>query len=110
MSIKHGLLIATVATMISFSAYAGEGLSGNEWADDCSSNTVTRDTACVGYARGLADGLHLWIKELVCIPQEVTAGQLKDVGQRYLNAHPETRHLDAARLLSTAFMDAWPCK
>jgi hypothetical protein len=111
MSIK--LFIATVATMVSFNANAQ--ITGNTWTDDCFSQDTDRVTSCISYARRLADGLIVWQQTapagaLACIPLQVDAEQLLDVGHRYLSSHPETRHLGAYILLSTAFKEAWPCK
>jgi hypothetical protein len=49
------LFIASVATSVSFNANAQ--ITGNTWAAHCSSQDTDRVMSCIGYARGLADGL-----------------------------------------------------
>jgi Rap1a immunity proteins len=112
MSLKCRLLIATVATMVSFNAYA-ETFSGNELLAKCSSHDTGLELSCSIYFLGLLDGHALWKSSsdapVACLPQQVSVGQTLDVGVRYLKAHPEIRHRPAALLLRDAFKQAWPC-
>jgi Rap1a immunity proteins len=112
--INWRLLIATVATVVSFNACA-DVLSGNEWLADCSANENFRKLACLRFAEGVANGIALWAGSSranapMCLPDGgVSTGQVQDVGVRYVRAHPEIRHLPAATLLLAAFKEAWPC-
>jgi Rap1a immunity proteins len=103
---------AVVATMVSFHAYA-ETFSGNELLAKCSSHDAGLELSCSTYFLGLLDGHALWKVSsdapVACIPQQVSVGQVLDVGVRYLKAHPEIRHRSAAFLLRDAFKEAWPC-
>ncbi len=48
--------------------------------------------------------------ENVCVPDEVTVGQITKVVVKYLKDHPEKLHLGAGLLTMTALKDAFPCK
>lgn len=50
------------------------------------------------------------IKMGICLPAEVTSGQMTDVFCKSLSEHPERRHFTAASLLEAAFAEAFPCK
>jgi hypothetical protein len=70
---------------------------------------------CEGFIVAVADELRVAYasfapKAYLCIPGDVAVQQLKDVVVLYLERHPEERHLSAASLVSTALVDAFPCK
>jgi hypothetical protein len=44
-----------------------------------------------------------------CIPQQVTSGQLKEIGQRFMTVNAQDRHYEAVQILTAAFTQAWPC-
>ena len=44
-----------------------------------------------------------------CPPPDVTWEQGTDIAQKYLNDHPETRHLPADTLIITALKEKFPC-
>jgi hypothetical protein len=48
--------------------------------------------------------------EKVCIPDEVTGGQLVDVVRSWLDRNPQHRHFTAASLVVFIYREAWPCK
>jgi hypothetical protein len=105
MSLKCRLLIAAVATVVSFNTYAN---TGNRLLEHCLAPKGSGLAfGCVSYVDGVADTL-AGISALKCVPGEVNVGQMRDVGVRYLQAHPETRHRPAAELLIAAFAEAWP--
>jgi Rap1a immunity proteins len=83
--------------------------TGNKYLGNCSnSQNEMLMVHCLAYARGLADGLVLG--GLACMPQEVIAAQLVEVGLRSLRERPESRHEAIGLLLSAAFIEAWPCQ
>lgn len=43
-------------------------------------------------------------------PSGVTTNQIVDIAKKYLEAHPETRHVSAIFLLKEAFKEAFPKK
>lgn len=70
--------------------------------------------ACTLYIEGAADTYESLqsgnaIKRVMCVPQEVTGRQIKDIVIKYLGAHPETRHKEAAGQIGSALIDAFPC-
>ncbi len=46
---------------------------------------------------------------VVCLPGNVTQGQVHAVVAAYLNAHPTDWHLPATSLVRDALMEAFPC-
>lgn len=44
-----------------------------------------------------------------CVPRGATAAQLADVAWKYLDEHPQQRHLPGAHLVRESFRSAWPC-
>ena len=106
MLINCKVFIAAVATVVSFNAYAS---TGNRLLEHCLAPKGSGlAVACVSYVDGVADTL-AGISALMCVPGEVNVGQMRDVGVRYLQAHPETRHRPAAELFIAAWAEAWPC-
>jgi hypothetical protein len=69
------------------------------------SETVPRMVA-LGYVQGVAD---VYARVKVCAPQNVTAGQARDVVKQYLEINPERRHYSADSLVVNALAQVWPC-
>ena len=74
---------------------------------------------CQAYIEGVFTGYSMVSKALnlkqvgienVCVPDEVTLGQITKVVVKYLKDHPEKLHLGAGQLTMTAIKDAFPCK
>jgi hypothetical protein len=63
---------------------------------------------CLGYITGVADSLQT--AATICVPKEVTESQARDIALRYLQIHPEIRHLDADNLVEAAPVEVWPCR
>lgn len=66
------------------------------------------------YAAGILDGSavieHFEMgRSSICTATNVTIGQAGAVMCRYLENHPEKRHLTASYLAMNAFREAWPC-
>ena len=72
------------------------------------------------YNSGLADGFVAGVVEAspnICLPifrgdpskSEVTRGQIIDITVRFLESHPEQRHLSAALLVIRAISEKFPC-
>jgi hypothetical protein len=69
---------------------------------------------CMGYIQGVThteNGISLSITPMtkLCIPDDVTLSQLKDVLIAYLKDRPEERHWAAWSLVHNAINDAFPC-
>jgi hypothetical protein len=78
---------------------------GNALLSDCESNDAFSAGACLGYVTGAHDGLG---PRLVLVPENATAGQIKDVVVKYLRDNPESRNLPAGVLVMLALVKAWP--
>ena len=77
---------------------------GNELHEACSREEPFK-SFCAGYIIGVFDsfeGEH-------CAPAGVTIIQVHDVVKKYVDGHPEVRHLDATSLVLTALRRAFPC-
>src|SRR5215813_10393431 len=108
-------MLAAVLLALTTAAHAEEALvmDGHKFAEVCSRKETL--LICAGYTRGVSDTLAVWLalrpnSARACIPSAVQLDQLVDVGLDYIKRFPAERHLSAARLLTVAFVDAWPCK
>ena len=84
--------------------------SGNELWQFCSPDSNT--DACTAYIAGVSDTLgyaHPNHRSQVCVPENVTVGQLTAVVAKYLRDNPALRHNAAFELTFFAFKEAWPC-
>ena len=68
----------------------------------------TDKNAMANYVVGVHDALK--IKELFCVPNKVTVGQMADVVVKYLTNNPENRQEQAHYLVRLALTEAWPCR
>ena len=111
------------ASLLLISACAGSGLAADNYESIESGNTLLakcvgppeNQLICAGYTAGIYDMINLLettsaVPKRHCFPPGVTRLQLHDVVIRYLQEHPEQRHMGAAALVSDALEDAWPCR
>jgi hypothetical protein len=88
--------------------------TGNQLLDHCRSQIMIEQTYCEGYAVGVADALGAPGGKVfgvaACLPNGVTARQVMDVTMRFLEQHPELRHLPAVPLVAEALAEAFPCR
>jgi hypothetical protein len=61
---------------------------------------------CAGFVAGVAFAR----KPIVCVPEEVTTGQVMAVVVKYIEARPERMHEGFGSLALEALTAAWPCK
>ncbi len=66
---------------------------------------------CDAYLSGVADtiGVQGRAHAAACIPTAVTGTQLREVVDKYISAHPQSRQEKAADLTMKAFAAAFPC-
>ena len=97
--------------------------TGNELLKSCDSSDIG-NIACLYYIIGWRDAffvatLHRYgvqpnhgrnPKMGICIPNEVTNGQLQRVVVKYLRAHPEKLHGRSMFTTGRAMMEAFPCR
>ena len=91
-------------------------VSGNELMDFCAPNDDLPPFMCLGYILGAADFIGAQIEAGgtqrtvgLCLPSSVTRRQKFEVVMKYLQEHPEQRHYDAAGLILSALVQAFPC-
>lgn len=101
---------ALIVALLLFPTAAASGFySGNEIYNMCQGPGKH-----LGYIAGVWDTL-IAMHELdiapkvFCSSNDVTLGQAGDVVCRYLERHPEKRHLSASSLVGSALLEAWPC-
>jgi hypothetical protein len=98
-------LVGLMASMVS--AFGGT-ITGNEllvWCDD--KTNFSHVGACLGYIEDVVD--QLIEAHIVCVPSQVTVGQIPDMVVKYLEAKPELRHLPGPSLIYQAIQPIFPC-
>ena len=88
-------------------------MGGNKLWESCSKaeEEPCLSGRCINYIRGVTDGID-WSGQshcLYCIPENATAGQLKDVVTKWLRDSPQNRHYEAAGLVAQTLSEAFPC-
>jgi hypothetical protein len=68
---------------------------------------------CISYVVGAVDAFDIATLatgvRLFCAPDNISQGQAADIFARYIEQHPERRHLAGADLVLAAMTDAFPC-
>ena len=80
--------------------------SGNELYSDLIGRTDAEQMFALGYVVGVVDA---YIQKEVCVPQNVTQGQLAEVVTLFLASRPQIRHQPADVLVVLAVRQHWPC-
>jgi hypothetical protein len=117
------IIPALVALLVSGSAWAAKKdvdfSSGNYWYKKCSSDDLADKFYCIGYLRGLSEGLqffegsHMKIDGAYrkvapfCVPKGAVLAQRLDIFKKYLQDHPEKRHKRASILYALAIRKAF---
>lgn len=101
---KH-LLLCLALVAGSASAYFKDG---NKLLSELNNNSGTNVLPAIGmgYITGVTDAL-LGITH--CPPDNVTAGQVRDMVKNYLENTPAVRHLPANQIVSHVLKSVWPC-
>ena len=110
------MLRLSLVLMILLGSPARAGVSfydGNKLLTICNDTEgVLNLGICLGYVEAVSDVLDSgaaisgW---KACSPENVTAGQVKDIVTRFLVNHPEKRHYAAHTLVARALSEAFPC-
>ena len=71
-------------------------------------------SVCLSYAMGVIDSMEAAVKDnllepLFCMPPAVTNDQIEDIVVKYVENHPEKRHLKGAAIVQAAMVQAFPC-
>jgi hypothetical protein len=91
--------------------------TGNDLQEQCRVNDISsiREAFDGGFCSGFIEGyaqLAMMARstpKMLCLPQQVTRGQVKRVIVKYFDEHPEKLHLPAAQLVYDATNKAFPC-
>ena len=114
-------LVAVLPLMLFSSniASASEIRTGNDYYENCRSLATRQDAndsniynqaVCQGYTLGVWDSLGLFEKDTICVPLNVTLGQVVDISYDWLKRHPERRQNHAMTAIANALANAFPCK
>lgn len=85
---------------------SAEFLDGNGLLSRINDSETVPRVVALGYVQGVAD---VYARTKICAPQNITAGQARDVVKQYLELNPEKRHYSADSLVLNALAQVWPC-
>jgi hypothetical protein len=81
------------------------------WADCGASSSGRIPLACSAYVAGALDGVALAAPgQRLCPTAPVRADELAEVVRRYIAAHPQSRAIAAAAVVTAALGSAYPCR
>jgi len=108
-------LVLASGLLCSTSAFAQDKVmshtSGNELFDRCNDGTtgqIAGELSCLAWVAGASDVLSFM--RIICPPEDVTVGRMRDVLMRFLRDHPQDRHMAASYVAGVALWGAFPCK
>jgi hypothetical protein len=84
-----------------------EWMSGEQLQDVCSAKAPVDRAMCLSYVIGVLDGLRS-AERPVKVPEDVSAGQVRDVVAAYLVGHDGALALQGREVVKAAIVDAWP--
>jgi hypothetical protein len=70
---------------------------------------------CLAYVQGVVDGLIVLAsaprssEQLVCMPDSLSYTEAANLARKYLEKYPGRRQLSAARVMTSALQEAFPC-
>ncbi len=82
--------------------------TGNEMYGYCTSKRTDETLLCLGLVTGYYEGMQL---SMTCdgYSPKITTGQLHAIVVKYMNDHPDKRHLPSAALAIRSFVEAFAC-
>ena len=95
-----------LATALMCGAAHAEFYTGNDLLSKQQSSSTVDNMVALGYVMGVFDATR---GEAHCPPDNVTAGQVKDMVRNHLEATPSTRHYVADMQVRYVLNRAWPC-
>jgi hypothetical protein len=103
-------LIAAALVVASLSSPV-QAMTGNELKRNCG-DTGAKYGLCVGFVVGVVDGVLIDSPpdSIICVPDGVSHGQMKDIVLKYMNDNPANLHFPAALLVFFALGEAFPCE
>ena len=105
--------VLLAALLAPAAVHPGYFMKGADMLDACASDHPVDQAQCLGYLMGVADSFsalqYVMGTSLVCLPDEVTAGELRQVFVKYAGSHPAELDDQARLAVEAAFVDAFPC-
>ncbi len=103
--------------------YGALGYSGNQMMVFCdgtfkgepNANSVIAGV-CIGYLRGIWGATYVWQEtglltpKRICVPEDVSVEQLRQVFLDYMHQNPEAWGRPVEPHVVIAIKEAWPCK
>lgn len=80
---------------------------GSKLNEACSAVSISEASFCTAYIMATGDSLST--QGEICLPVNVTGGQLVAIVKKHLQANPEQWHYHAQRLIKAALKAALPC-
>ncbi|WP_156135891.1 Rap1a/Tai family immunity protein [Novosphingobium subterraneum] len=84
-----------------------EWMSGAQLNEACSAKAPVDRAMCLSYVIGVLDGFRS-MERPPKVPDDVSAGQVRDVVATYLASHDEAQTLQGRMVVQAAIADAWP--
>lgn len=84
-----------------------EWMSGAQLNEACSAKAPVDRAMCLSYVIGVLDGFRS-MERPPKVPDDVSAGQVRDVVAAYLASHDEAQTLQGRMVVKAAIVDAWP--
>lgn len=103
-TLRNLLLAASILACTSANA---QYVDGNSLHTDLSSEKSSLKMYALGYIVGVADVSIA--AEVLCMPVDVTQGQLQDVVKNFMVANPQARNLPAYLLVQASLGKYWAC-
>ncbi|NYT76624.1 hypothetical protein H0A71_06440 [Alcaligenaceae bacterium] len=101
------ITILAVSIILSCFSHTAISMTGNKLLSDCEGQYS--NMYCMGYIVGALDTWGARPGLRLCIPEDVTQGQMQDITVKYLRNNPETRNHKATWLVAMAAQEAFPC-
>jgi hypothetical protein len=105
-------LLALCAISSFYAPVTATAYTGNQLLPECETTNVSY---CLGEISGFRLGfgfvMNRWQVEpkLMCVPDGVSNGQLRDIVIQYIRENPQTRHESAQFLIVWSLEKAFPC-
>jgi len=100
------ILFASLLLLCGVSQAQSQYQSGNNLHADMNAASIGVRMFAFGYVIGVVDTV---IGKELCIPKDVTQGQLEEVVKNFLDTKPQVRHLPADLIVIIALDQYWPC-
>lgn len=100
------LCVIATTTVLTLAITESRAADGNKLLEWCKETPVMT----MSYVTGITDAYAVAGAPFkYCPPEEVTYGQVRDVTCKWLENHPEDRHVSGSMLVPLALSKAWPC-